>query len=104
MASANSSTVEKVKNGFYTKRQQLLSIPPGRRFTRRMVSRSVNWTGWWSNLAGEVTHLVVRQAFFGEDKVIPVDLIESATEERITLIRERNELMIQSWKKNTTCR
>lgn len=37
-------------------------------------------------LTDEVTHLVVRKGFlFPEDRVVPVDLIYSATEERVTL-------------------
>lgn len=41
----------------------------------------------------EVTHLVVRQGFlFTEDKVIPVDLIASATEDRVVLIQTEDSL------------
>jgi uncharacterized protein YrrD len=42
---------------------------------------------------GEVTHLVVRKGFlFPEDKVLPVDLVESAEEKRVTLRQDAGDL------------
>ena len=41
----------------------------------------------------EITHLVVRQGFlFTTDKILPVDMIEEATEERVELGMEAQEL------------
>ncbi len=41
----------------------------------------------------EVTHIIVRQGFlFTEDKVIPMDWVVSATDERVTLRSEMNNL------------
>lgn len=41
----------------------------------------------------EVTHLVVRQGFlFTEDKVIPIELVDSASEDRVTLMRTEGRL------------
>jgi uncharacterized protein YrrD len=41
----------------------------------------------------EVTHIVVRQGFlFTEDKVVPVDLIASATDERVALREDAGDL------------
>ena len=37
-------------------------------------------------ITNEITHLVVRKGFlFTEDKVVPIDLVQSATEERVEL-------------------
>ncbi len=41
----------------------------------------------------EVTHIVVEKGFlFAEDKVVPLDLIASATDERVTLKVNRDDL------------
>ena len=41
----------------------------------------------------EVTYLVVRKGFlFTEDKVVPIDLVREATEERVTLLHEAGNL------------
>jgi uncharacterized protein YrrD len=40
----------------------------------------------------DITHIVVRKGFlFTEDKVVPIDMVESATEERVTL-QKMNDL------------
>jgi uncharacterized protein YrrD len=43
--------------------------------------------------SGKVTHLVVRKGFiFSEDKVVPVDLVQKADEERVELSKVQGEL------------
>ncbi|MBA3871683.1 MAG: DUF2171 domain-containing protein [Anaerolineae bacterium] len=41
----------------------------------------------------EVTHIVVRKGFlFSEDKIIPLDLVASATEDKVTLRQDATDL------------
>ena len=43
----------------------------------------------------EVTHIVVRKGLiFTEDKVVPINLVASATEDRVTLREDAGDLQI----------
>jgi uncharacterized protein YrrD len=43
--------------------------------------------------SGEVTHLIIRKGtFFTEDKVIPVDFVKDTSEDRVELVKTKDDL------------